>query len=178
MLGSTMNGKPYQVSRFATSLRRKLYRGLYDPPGVCRVETYTVYHFTTTEHLGLIEPQNPNGHHRITEFMRPAPYGNPDETNDSGDRLVADPLSDQTMSLWNSTAHRNREIFSDVFKTVPTNIVRNWKNYDVRPFSFLTLVLSFFIPYYYPLELCTQGQNRSCCTRYQPWPCQRWVESG
>lgn len=28
MVNSKMNGKPYQVSRFATSLRRRLYKGL------------------------------------------------------------------------------------------------------------------------------------------------------
>lgn len=28
MIESTMNGEPYQVSRFASSLRRKLYRGM------------------------------------------------------------------------------------------------------------------------------------------------------
>ncbi len=27
MIDSTMNGEPYQVGRFAASLRRKLYRG-------------------------------------------------------------------------------------------------------------------------------------------------------
>lgn len=28
MVNSKMNGKPYQVSRFATTLRRRLYKGL------------------------------------------------------------------------------------------------------------------------------------------------------
>lgn len=27
MVDSTMNGKPYKVARFATSLRRKIFRG-------------------------------------------------------------------------------------------------------------------------------------------------------
>ncbi|KAG9086659.1 hypothetical protein FRC07_013018, partial [Ceratobasidium sp. 392] len=31
--------------------------------------------------------------------------------------------------LWIGTAQRNRAIFSELFKTVPTNIVRNWEQY-------------------------------------------------
>lgn len=104
------------------------------------MEVYHVafaYHFTATEHLGLIEPQIPDGCPHITGFMRPAPHRNPDETNEPGDGLVADPLSDWTVQLWNGTAQRNREIFTELFRTVPTNIVRDWKVYDVHTFSFL-----------------------------------------
>lgn len=32
MVDSTMDGEPYQVSRFAASLRRKLFRGPSSPP--------------------------------------------------------------------------------------------------------------------------------------------------
>lgn len=31
MIDSTMNGEPYQVGRFAATLRRKLYRGSSSP---------------------------------------------------------------------------------------------------------------------------------------------------
>ncbi|KAF9448692.1 phospholipase D/nuclease [Macrolepiota fuliginosa MF-IS2] len=108
MIDSTMNSEPYQVSRFAASLRRKLYR----------------------EHLGLIKPQMPDGRNHVNQFMQPAPHANPDETQESEDRLVSDPISEETERLWRETAHNNREIFSEIFKPVPTNIVRNWQAYD------------------------------------------------
>lgn len=74
----------------------------------------------------------PDGHNHITNFMRPAPRPNPDETFEDEDQLVADPLSEDTERLWRETAHRNREIYSEVFKPVPSNVARNWKIYDVR----------------------------------------------
>lgn len=108
MIESTMNGEYFPVGRFAATLRRKLYR----------------------EHIGLIKPQMPDGRAYVTDFMRPAPHANPDETFEDGDRLVADPLSLNTDRLWTETAHKNREIFSEIFKPVPSDIVRNWKTYD------------------------------------------------
>ncbi|KAK0503909.1 hypothetical protein EDD18DRAFT_1009767, partial [Armillaria luteobubalina] len=82
---STMNGKRVMVSRFATSLRRKLFR----------------------EHLGLIEPQWP--HQRSKEpdsFMHPAPHLNDNEFNLREDDLVADPISDETLALWDGAAKK------------------------------------------------------------------------
>ncbi|KAJ7101469.1 phospholipase D [Mycena belliarum] len=109
MIRSTMNGETYNVARFAASLRRKLFR----------------------EHLGLIQPQR--SHKRTeeaTSFMRPAPIPNDDETGDDEDALVADPLSEDMLNLWNNTARRNREIFTEIFRPVPTNLVRDWNAYD------------------------------------------------
>jgi phospholipase D1/2 len=78
----------------------------------------------------------------VTSFMRPAPFPNDDETHESEDELVADPLADATVALWNDTARKNREIFTEIFRPVPTNLVRNWAAYDVRlvslPLSVLT----------------------------------------
>ncbi|KAJ6535117.1 hypothetical protein B0H19DRAFT_1185017 [Mycena capillaripes] len=109
MVDSTMDGKPYMVARFATSLRRKLFR----------------------EHLGLIEPQLSDQRQEVpTSFMRPAPNPNDDEMGQREDRLVADPLSDKTLELWNNTARKNREVFTELFRPVPTNLVRDWKAYD------------------------------------------------
>ncbi|KAJ6452893.1 hypothetical protein C8R47DRAFT_262895 [Mycena vitilis] len=109
MIDSTMNGQPYQVARFATTLRRKLFR----------------------EHLGLIEPQFPGTRdEQPTSFMLPAPTPNDDETGEREDRLVADPLSEKTLELWNNTAKKNREVFTELFRPVPTNLVRDWKAYD------------------------------------------------
>jgi phospholipase D1/2 len=108
MLHSRMNGEPYMVSRFATSLRRKLFR----------------------EHLGLIEPQFAERGEKPDSFMHPAPTPNADEMGTQYDRMVADPLSDATLELWNTTARKNREIFTEVFRPVPTNLVRDWKAYE------------------------------------------------
>ena len=68
----------------------------------------------------------------VTSFMHPAPRLNEDETSLGEDKIVADPLADVTLSLWNDTAKRNREIFSEIFRTVPTDRVRNWEEYSVR----------------------------------------------
>jgi len=108
---STMDGQRFRASRFATTLRRKLFR----------------------EHLGLIPPQFCQDRHEpVTSFMRCAPQPNEDETRVPEDALVADPLADSTLHLWNDTARKNREIFTEVFRPVPTNLVRDWKAYEVR----------------------------------------------
>ncbi|CCO28749.1 phospholipase D [Rhizoctonia solani AG-1 IB] len=105
---SKMNGEPYMATRFAASLRRKLFR----------------------EHLGLIEPQVcENGNEPVTSFMRPAPFPNDDELGSREDSAVADPLSDRFQALWIGTAQKNRAIFSELFRTVPTNIIQNWEDY-------------------------------------------------
>ncbi|KAA1473211.1 phospholipase D/nuclease [Dentipellis sp. KUC8613] len=109
LLESTMNGEPVRVSRFAASLRRKLYR----------------------QHLGLIRPHVcTERKEHTTSFMRAAPVPNDDEFDDDDDRLVADPLLEETLELWHTTARRNREIFTELFRPVPTNLVRDWKAYD------------------------------------------------
>jgi len=108
MIEATMDGKPYMAARFAATFRRKLYR----------------------EHLGLMPPQYCSGKdEQVTSFMRPAPHPNDDETDEGEDKIVADPLADLTMSLWNETARRNRAIFAEIFRTVPTNSVKNWDQY-------------------------------------------------
>ncbi|KAG8962140.1 hypothetical protein FRC03_004555 [Tulasnella sp. 419] len=108
MIETTMDGRPYMAGRFAATLRRKLYR----------------------EHLGLIPPQYcVTGEEPVTSFMRAAPYPNDDETNLREDWMVRDPISDDLMTLWTNTARTNREMFQQVFKTVPTDTVRNWEQY-------------------------------------------------
>lgn len=64
--------------------------------------------------------------------MRPAPIPNDDETYLPADAAVADPLADETLDLLFNTARRNREIFTELFRPVPTNLVRSWSAYDVR----------------------------------------------
>jgi len=78
--------------------------------------------------------------------MRPAPVLNIDEFGTHNDNLVADPLSPDTDELWNNTAKRNREIFTEVFRPLPTNLVRSWSAYDVSPtLLFLGIALIDYI---------------------------------
>lgn len=69
---------------------------------------------------------------KVTSFMRPAPHANENEFGLPEDDLVADPISDATSLLWTETARKNREIFTEIFRPVPTNLTRNWAAYDVR----------------------------------------------
>jgi len=108
-ISSMMNGRPYDAARFAASLRRKLFR----------------------QHLGLIPPQNVTSRREhVTSFMRSAPVPNDDETDLEDDARVADPLSDNLLNLWNTTARVNREVFTELFRPVPSNLVHNWKAYE------------------------------------------------
>lgn len=71
-------------------------------------------------------------HEPVSSFMRPAPVPNHDETDMVEDGAVADPLDDGTSALWTDTARTNREIFTEIFRPVPTNLIRSWDAYDVR----------------------------------------------
>ena len=84
------------------------------------------------EHLGLIPPQDCNSRDPVvTNAMRPAPIPGDDVTESDEDRLVADPLIHETDQLWKETAKKNREIFTEIFRPVPTNFVQNVDAYDV-----------------------------------------------
>ncbi|KAJ8594205.1 hypothetical protein M405DRAFT_760910 [Rhizopogon salebrosus TDB-379] len=48
------------------------------------------------------------------------------------DDAVADLLADSTVELCNRTARRNREIFIELFRLVPTNLVCSWSVYEVK----------------------------------------------
>ncbi|EIW74184.1 phospholipase D [Coniophora puteana RWD-64-598 SS2] len=108
MIRSSMNGEPYMAARFAATLRRQLFR----------------------EHLGLLPPQNGENGEEVTAAMRPAPEPQADETEEEDDKRVADPLADDVQELWNTTARVNREIFTELFRPVPTNLVRSWTAYE------------------------------------------------
>jgi phospholipase D1/2 len=62
--------------------------------------------------------------------MRCAPEPNENEIGTRQDNAVADPLAESTLELWNNTARQNREIFTEIFRPVPTNLVRNWSAYE------------------------------------------------
>ncbi|KAH9867037.1 hypothetical protein IAQ61_007628 [Plenodomus lingam] len=102
---STMDGQPWRASKFAASLRREIFR----------------------KHLGLLKPQ---------DMERPdpnyEPVGTPNvyDWGSNEDRQVADPLADEFQNLWNWRAHTNTQAFGKIFHPVPTDEVRNWKQYD------------------------------------------------
>ena len=102
MVDSKMNGEPYQVSRFATTLRRRLYKGLSP------IRLLNMPLIEGIEHLGLI-PVRPVG--EVNDFMHPAPTPNPTEFGTAEDDLVADPLSYELEEKWNGVANRNTRIF-------------------------------------------------------------------
>ncbi|KAI9306139.1 hypothetical protein BJ944DRAFT_264042 [Cunninghamella echinulata] len=102
---SHMNGRQYEASRFAATLRRQLWK----------------------EHLGLLKDQSLTG--EITQNMLPLPVPQLDETGTYEDQLVADPLNDAALDLWNTTAKVNTEAFREVFHCVPDDTVRNLDQY-------------------------------------------------
>ncbi|KAB8253981.1 hypothetical protein BDV32DRAFT_22628 [Aspergillus pseudonomiae] len=103
-LQSTMNGKPWTASRFASSLRRQLFR----------------------KHLGLLPPQD---YQRPDANSEPVGVPNDFDFDAPESRLVADPLADTLHNLWNSRANTNTEVFRKVFHSVPDDSVRNWSTY-------------------------------------------------
>ncbi|KAF8830790.1 hypothetical protein HHX47_DHR2000907 [Lentinula edodes] len=78
-------------------------------------------------HLGLVPPQDADmDDDHSTPYMRSAPYPNPDRLNSQEDQMVADPLSTDIINLWTDTSRQHREIFTEVFRPVPSNLVRDW----------------------------------------------------
>lgn len=103
---SYMNGRPYQASVFAASLRRFIFR----------------------KHLGLIPDEKWDKPNVNWSGVDKGP--NWYDWNSHADQLVRDPLHPDFRNLWNTTARVNTEVFSKVFHNVPNNHVRTWKAYD------------------------------------------------
>lgn len=102
---STMNGEPYTASKFATSLRRQLFR----------------------KHLGLLphQPVDRPDNNWLPIDQEPLDY----DFGSSADALVEDPLSPEFWDLWTGTARTNTEVFNKAFHPVPSDLVRNWDDY-------------------------------------------------
>lgn len=104
-IDSVMNGQPYQASKFATSLRRQLFR----------------------KHLGLLPWQDctkPNAN-----FVPINKDPNEYDWGSQADLAVQDVLSEDFSNLWNCTASTNTEVFAKAFHPVPADNVRNWDQY-------------------------------------------------
>ncbi|SAM04497.1 hypothetical protein [Absidia glauca] len=104
MVPSQINGKDYEVSRFATQLRRKLWK----------------------EHLGLLKDKPSD---KVNNDMLPLPIPQLDTLQSRADKLVQDPLNDETLELWQSTSTKNTEAFRHVFHCVPDDNVTTWEEY-------------------------------------------------
>ncbi|KIW10513.1 hypothetical protein PV08_11477 [Exophiala spinifera] len=105
-LETTMNGQKFQASRFATSLRRYLFR----------------------KHLGLLAPQDmrsPDGH------FTPAPGDNGYDFGSKEDGVVADPLSDGFLKHWDDVAAQNTSAFRKVFAPMPDDTAQTWIQYQM-----------------------------------------------
>lgn len=105
LIHSKMNGKDYRASKYAHSLRTNL----------CK------------EHLGLLNNINMQD---IIKMRLTNTAVNIKQTNHKHtDNLVKDPLSEQFLDLWKSTAQKNTEIYRDVFKCLPDDTVTSWEEY-------------------------------------------------
>ena len=102
---SVMNGYQYTASKFATSLRRYIFR----------------------KHLGLIPDQRWDRPDQNWEPVNRSP--NWYDWNSPADQLVRDPLSPNFQNLWYNTARVNTETFSRAFHPVPNDHVRTWETY-------------------------------------------------
>jgi phospholipase D1/2 len=66
--------------------------------------------------LGLIPDAPPD---EVTDAMLPLPTPQVDTTDSEEDRQVMDPLDEDTLALWNSTAKTNTVAFRHIFHCVP-----------------------------------------------------------
>lgn len=95
-MATRMNGEEYSAARFATTLRRTLWR----------------------EHLGLLPPQSldakedPNAH-------PPGHGGNEWDENSKEDEFVIDPLNEKLWQMWTGNASHNTEVYRELFHCDP-----------------------------------------------------------
>lgn len=68
------------------------------------------------EHLGLLPHTEADD---VTDAMLPLPTPQIDTVYSDEDKEVMDPLDDETLERWNSTAKANTDAFREVFHCVP-----------------------------------------------------------
>jgi len=105
IIDSRMAGVPWRCNKFAATLRRQIFR----------------------KHLGLLKPQDYQ-----TEEPNYLPVGVPNEYDfgSEEDNVVVDPLDGEFLTMWNTRARTNTEVFGKVFHPVPSDNVKTWKAYD------------------------------------------------
>lgn len=103
---SYMNNEPYQVSAYASSLRRHIFR----------------------KHIGLLIHQDPT--RPDVNFTPVDRDPNFYDWGSPADVLVRDVLSDDFERLWNDTANVNSQVFTRAFHAIPCDNVRSWEDYD------------------------------------------------
>ncbi|KAI9671508.1 MAG: hypothetical protein M1817_003560 [Caeruleum heppii] len=121
-LDSRMNGQPWRATKFAATLRRQVMR----------------------KHLGLLPAENME---RPTPNFEPVGVDNVYDFGSREDEAVVDPLSDGFQNFWNITARRNTQVFDRIFHPVPSDAVKNWKDYD-----------EFYAKYFTPPVKATKDQ--------------------
>ncbi|KAF2817639.1 phospholipase D/nuclease [Mytilinidion resinicola] len=102
---SYMGGQPFRASKFASSLRRQLFR----------------------KHLGLLRPQvidRPDANFEPIGVPNAYDWGSPEDIQ------VIDPISEDFQATWNYRAKTNTDAFARLFHPVPFDGVKNWKQYD------------------------------------------------
>jgi phospholipase D1/2 len=62
--------------------------------------------------------------------MHPAPVPHVYDWNSPEDLAVQDPLSDAFQELWIGTGRSNRAAFEKVFRPVPNDDIKTWKDYQ------------------------------------------------
>ena len=82
------------------------------------------------EHLGLL-PSQPAFDRKTqpTAAMHPAPEPHVYDWGSAEDKAVEDVLSDEFEKLWVGTGRGNREAFEKVFRPVPNDTIKTWKDY-------------------------------------------------
>ncbi|POR39491.1 Phospholipase D1 [Tolypocladium paradoxum] len=105
-VNSFMNGVPYRAAKFATSLRRFIFR----------------------QHLGLLPDQRcdepDDNWHPVDQCPNKYDWDSP------ADILVRDPLHSNFQTFWELTARTNTEVFRRAFHPVPDDSVRTWADYE------------------------------------------------
>lgn len=104
---SKMDGKEYNASHHAATLRRMLWR----------------------EHLGLI-PAQPLDASEDPNAQPPNDGPNEWFEGDEYDALVADPLSDEVWELWTRQATVNTDVFRHLFHADPDDHIRTFADYQ------------------------------------------------
>ncbi|KAH8588831.1 hypothetical protein B0O99DRAFT_524292 [Bisporella sp. PMI_857] len=103
---SYMNGQPFRAAKFATQLRRQLFR----------------------KHLGLIPFQDWKSPDE--NFLPINQAQNAYDWGSQSDLAVQDVLSEDFTRLWHETAAVNTEVFVKAFHCVPADNAKTWEEYD------------------------------------------------